>query len=770
MITLKDTTKRLQKTFKKPFTARLAVFMVILVSLFMIFESLDTIREIRKIATGNVWHVPSRILSDVAVIKPGVDISLMGLRSRLKDLRYKRVHQVLYPGEYALHRDHMVIYPRGFEYPLMDTTLTLSTGKDIVKLEDNVVTGIYSVDTGKPIEAIYLEPEVIAKILDTQHKDRFMVSLTECPPCLQNAILCAEDKRFYKHSGIDFLAIIRATIVDIRHGSFMEGASTITQQLIKNMFLSNRRSIVRKIKEAFMAMVMETMYTKNEILEMYINEVYMGQYGYAGIYGMGRAAELYFGKPVSRLNLPEAALLAGIIRAPNKYSPYNSPPKALARRNTVLKIMYAESKITRNAYFSAIKTPLNIVPLKEWKRQAPYFVDYILSSIKDKFTKDLLAKDGYSIYTTLDSNMQNIATSMLQHGIKNITRRSNVPVQGAVVICEPNSGDIKAMVGGYNYDTSQYNRAVMLRRQIGSLIKPIVYYTALRQGYTLSSFVDDEPISILLNDKTHWTPRNFDHKAHGMVMLADGLARSYNMATVRLGIKIGIGNVAKNLRLVLPHHVFNTNPSLLLGSVGLSPLEVSLIYSSFANGGFRIRPKAIRFITNANGTIVLDNNKDNTKQVLDPSVVYLLDCALGRVITKGTASKASLYGMPLGICGKTGTTGKLRDSWFVCFSPHAVITVWLGNDKFKPIGLTGAEGAMPVAAMIMGSIEKKASWTRPHDVVLCKVDTRNGSPAGLFNRYAETLPYIQGTGPTATSRGIGVVPIIRFLRSLLNRN
>jgi len=753
---------------KRPLARGLIASIIILVSLFVLFETLDTIREIRKIATGSVWHIPSKILSDITLIRPGTDIRLLGLRPRLERLRYRRVQKVSHPGEYAWYRDHIVIYPRRFKYPFMDTSSSTGMVMDI-DIEANTVVNIYRHDTGRPIKEICLEPEVIAKILDTHHEDRSIVSLTECPTYLLDAILCTEDKRFYKHSGIDLFAIIRATLVDIRHGSFVEGASTITQQLIKNMFLSSRRSITRKIKETFMAMVMDATYTKDEILGMYINEVYMGQYGYAGIYGIGRAAELYFDKPVSSLSLSEAALLAGIIRAPNKYSPYKYPSRALARRNTVLKIMYTESKITRDTYSQAIKSPLGVVPLKEWKRQAPYFVDYLLALLKDTLSRDELAKGGYNIYTTIDTHMQSIATTTLQHSIKNICRRSNVPVQGAVVICDSHTGDIKAMVGGYDYGISQYNRAIKLKRQIGSLIKPVVYYTALRQGYTLSSFVDDEPISLTLDDKTQWKPRNFDNKSHGMVMLIDALAKSYNMATVRLGIKVGIGNVARNLQLMLPDHTFSTNPSLLLGSIGLSPLEVSTLYCAFANGGFRVRPRAIRFITNENGTIILDNRHVNTVQVLDPSVVYILDHALIRVITEGTASKASMYGMPHGICGKTGTTDELRDSWFVCFSPREVVTVWLGNDSFKPIGLTGAEGAMPVAAMIMSSIEKRALWNRPRDVVLCKVDRRNGKPAGLFNSYSVTLPYIQGTGPTAMHPGQGS-PIVRFIHSLFGRD
>ncbi|MCD6569966.1 MAG: PBP1A family penicillin-binding protein [Deltaproteobacteria bacterium] len=730
--------------------------------LLLIVASLDAFWEIRQISTGLIWHIPTKIYSDVTWIRDNTDIERIGLASRLKRLRYRLVEDVKSPGEYSKSNDEITMYLRPFGYP--DNKFNGLMIK--IEVRDGKVKDIIRVDTDEAIKEIALEPEIIAEVFGESHEDRLIISLDECPIDLINAIICTEDKRFFEHFGIDIFSIIRAIFVNIEHGGIVEGGSTITQQLIKNMFLTSKRSILRKMKEAWMAFIMEMIYTKKDILEMYINEIYMGQSGHVSIHGMARAARLYFDKDISKITLDEAALLAGIIRAPNYYSPYTYPNRAIARRDTVLELMLREDKITKEVYDRATKTPLSVIPQNTQKKQAPYFIDYLLACIEDQYSKRCLTKGGYHIFTTIDTHMQSVAEDVLAHNLKSLSRGKRPDIEGAIVICDPKTGEIKAMVGGHNYAETQFNRAIQMKRQIGSLIKPIIYYTALRRGYTLSTFIQDSPITVDPGSGKRWSPTNFDGLSHGSIMLIDALAHSYNMATVRLGMDIGIDNICAEIENVLPDCKIDRNPAMLLGTIELSPLDIAMFYSTFANMGFTSSPSAIKAITTENGTIIYKgDHKEEGHQILDPSIVFLVNTALNRVVTSGTAKHSIMYGMPKGVCGKTGTTDDLRDSWFVGFTPDIVVVVWLGNDKFQPIGLTGATGAMPVASMILRAVEKSKEWARPNDVIFCKIDPSNGKLASLLSFNAESLPYIRGTQPTEVS--IENIPrIFKFFRSL----
>ncbi|MEA3222175.1 MAG: PBP1A family penicillin-binding protein [Thermodesulfobacteriota bacterium] len=740
---------------------KLFVWISFILLFLLIVVSLDAFWEIRKISTGTLWHIPSKIYSDVTWIRQGVDTERIGLEQRLRRLRYRLVEDVKFPGEYGKSNNEMTIYLHPFDYP--DSKFDGLMIK--VKLKNATVEDIIRADTAKRIKEIRLEPEVIAQIFGEGYEDRLMIDLDECPRNLIDAVICTEDKRFFHHFGIDIPSIIRAIFVNIEHGKIVEGGSTITQQLIKNMFLTSKRSIFRKMKEAWMAFIMEMIYTKEDILQMYINEIYMGQSGHVSIHGMARAARLYFDKDISKITLDEAATLAGIIRAPNSYSPYTHPNRAIARRDTVLELMWREDKITKEVYEEAIKEPLDVVPINTRKRQAPYFVDYLLACIEDQYSRQCLTRGGYHIFTTIDMHMQFMAETMISHSMESIVRRKGLDIEGATVICDPKTGEIKAMVGGGNYAKTQFNRATQMKRQIGSLIKPIIYYTALRRGYTISTFIQDAPVTVTLEDGDTWTPANFDGLSHGSIMLIDALAHSYNMATVRMGMKIGVDNIRAEIKKVLPACKINKNPSILLGAIELSPLDVAMFYSAFANMGFALKPSAIKAITTEDETIIHKEDHKPGQEILDSDVIFLVNTALNRVVTSGTAKRSDMYDMPSGVCGKTGTTDGLRDSWFVGFTPDIVVVVWLGNDGFKPIGLTGATGAMPVAAMILGAIESPRQWARPADIVLCRIDPSNGKLASLGSRNAEILPYIKGTQPTEVSQK-DVPRVLRFFKSL----
>ncbi len=749
--------------YRKAIRVSLAIVAFVLASGVLYF-SLDAYREIQRLKTGSIWHLPSKVYSRPYPIEVGSDIVRSGLIERLGRLGYRKVTKVSAPGQFSRDSRGITLYTRPHSY----MGEPREAWKVRLGLEGSKIGSIVLSGKKQPVRSVLLEPECIAEIFDGRNEDRTLVDLSECPKNLIDAIITTEDKRFYQHRGIDTRSLFRAVFINVKHRSIQEGGSTITQQLVKNLFLTNKRTFSRKIKDMWMAVIMETVYPKDRILSMYVNEIYMGSYGHVGICGLGRASKVLFDKDISELELHESALLAGMIKAPNAYSPYANPAKALARRNTVIALMHEEGRITRSEYEKARRMPLNVVDLVPRKRQAPYFIDYVLSLTRDQFPEALLEKGGYRIYTTLDMHMQNTAEHFLAHGLA----KKDKEIDGAAVIMEPDTGEILALVGGKGYAVSQYNRAVKIRRHIGSLVKPVIYYTALRRGYTLSSYVEDAPISIPLHDGTVWTPVNYDRMYHGRVMLKDALAHSYNLATVKLGMDLGVSSILMEIGKVLPSAGNNTNPSVLLGALECSPLEVSAFYSAFANSGNQVKPVALKGIVDANGVIIRKETEPAPAQVLDPSIVYLVNAALQEAVVAGTARESRIYGMPAGVCGKTGTTDDARDSWFVGFTPQMVVTIWLGADKYRSIGHSGATGAMPIASMILARLTQPVTWPVPEDVIVCSVDAGNGKLAGMWTPDVVDIPYIRNTQPVEISNSgapsIRDVPKVwNYLKSLL---
>jgi len=744
--------------------SKILLFVVISGLLFSTIIILDAYREILKVGAGSIWHVPTRIYSSQTRIIPGDDIRLLGLRSRLERLRYRDVPEVLAPGEFFWSQDAVTLYLHSFEYPDRFSEAI----KVKIFLDGTTIREIICLDTSKPLVELVLEPEDIACVYDQEYEDRIVVELESCPLYLLKAIIATEDRRFYAHWGIDLRSVARAALVNVHHGRIIEGASTITQQLVKTLFLSSKRTFLRKIKETVMSLIMDAVYSKQKILGMYINEVYLGQSGHVGIYGVGRASRLFFDKDISQIDLAEAALIAGIIRAPNRYNPYTYPNRAIARRNTVLKLMLDAGAIDQLTYDTAVRTVLRVVEFPAKSRRAPYFLDYLLSTISDAYPIGSLAKGGYSIFTTLDMHMQNVAETMLSHGIQNFSTSKRPALQGSVVVCDPKSGQIKAMVGGREYANSQFNRAIQTKRNIGSLIKPIVYYRALRSGYTLASLLDDNPLSVKLAGGSSWSPDNYDKISHGYVLLVDALINSYNVATVRLGMSLGTDVIAKQIDQLRPGLNIRENPALLLGTLECSPLDVAMVYSAFANRGKSLEPSVIKQIVNNEGVVLFDNTLFQRQQKLDESVVFLVNSALKEVLVLGTAKDSQKYGMPPLMCGKTGTTNDMRDSWFVGFSKDVTVVVWLGNDEFQSIGLSGATGAMPIASMILSRIEKPTQWLVPPEIVMCSIDPKNGKLASLWSKNTRTLPFVRGTQPKDVSKD-DTPRLLKFLRSIFEK-
>jgi len=712
--------------------------------LFLAVTSMNAYREMRKMRTSDLLHVPTQIYSRETVIMPGTDISRIGLLDRFKHLRYRERDAVRWPGEYSLNGDTLTIFVHGFSLPGDKRPAQ----KIRLRLDGSRVTDIFSAGAGVKLAEMVLEPECIARIFGPGQKDLELISLKDCPQNLIDAVLCVEDRRFFQHSGVDIRSLSRALIADLFNRRIAEGGSTITQQLVKNIFLTRDRTLTRKLKEIWLSLIMERAFTKDEILDIYINDVYLGRSGFADIQGFGRASRIFFDKEVSGLTLSEAALLAGIVRAPNRYSPYNHPGLAMARRNTVLELMRDEGRISRKACEKAKQNAIQVIPVSSAHRQAPYFEDFVLAAVRDRFRgEDILSRGSLSIYTTLDMHMQRTMEQSLERDAKGLCPDTEV----SGIILEPATGDILAMVGGRDYANSQFNRSSSMKRSIGSLVKPFIYYRALKNGYTLSSYLEDRAITVPIKDEPPWTPVNFDGVSHGPVMLLHALSRSYNLATVRLGLSLGLDNIISDIRNILPGIEIKRHPALLLGALDCSPLDVASLYAVFANGGMQVKPRCIRSVIDKNNAPVWSSQPEGMTGKLDPGIVYLVNRALLEAMKTGTASRAAAYGIPPGVCGKTGTTNDMKDSWFAAYTPDLLLVMWVGNDSFRTTGYSGATGAMPLAGHILASLADPVSWNVPHNVTYCSIDPANGKRSTIWTDAPLKLPFLKGTVPSVTS-------------------
>ncbi|MGB9856717.1 MAG: transglycosylase domain-containing protein [Dictyoglomaceae bacterium] len=533
-----------------------------------------------------------------------------------------------------------------------------------MKLRPNETTIIYSYDN---------------KILGRLYKEnRIIVPLHKISPYLQKSVIVAEDEDFYNHPGFSIRGIVRAIWNDIlvignSKRRTIQGGSTITQQVAKLLFLSPERTLRRKIQELYIALKLEKYYTKQEILEMYLNLIYWGN----GAYGAEAAAQTYFGKSAKNLNLEESALLAGIIPAPEIYNPYKNPEKAKIVRNIVLEKLYEKGYISEKEFKKAYNSPIKVLPRKNSQVLAPYFFDYVVKELIQRFGKDTVYQGGLKIYTTIDLNLQKIAESSLEKIIERYGKNYNV-TQGALVAIEPSTGYIRAWVGGLDYEKSQFDRVSQAMRQPGSAFKPFVYLTAIQRGFQPTDLLEEREISYKFNNKI-WKPKNYDGELHGTVTLEEALKHSYNIATITLLEEVGVGNVIKNAKRMGIESYLEPSLALALGTSVVTPLELTRAYAVLANGGFRITPIAILRVEDSKGNVLL-SNEPQLVPVLDRNVVATLVKMMEKVILEGTGKRADI-GRPS--AGKTGTTDDYRDAWFIGFTPELCTGVWVGNDDYS---------------------------------------------------------------------------------------
>lgn len=711
----------------------------------------------RKFDSSRRWDLPSRIYSDATPILPGRTYPRSLLEPKLNHVGYQEVkNKVSRPGQYRYVDGDLEIYLQAFDYPDMEFA-PMAVAIDMKG--DGYVRSIERLDDEIKLKAIRIEPELITSIFDDIMESRDPVPLAEVPKSLVNAVIAVEDRDFMRHEGISLRGIFRAAVTNVRSGGVRAGGSTLTQQLVKNLFLTHERTVRRKLREILMAVILDARYSKEEILEAYLNEIYLGQNGSVQLVGVAEASRVYFGKRVSALSLGECATLGGLIRSPNNYSPLRYPEKARERRDLALRQMLEQGMISQIEYKAAVDQPLTINRYPRSINSAPYFVDLVLQQLRETYPDTQLKTDGLKIFTTLDTVMQRSAEKALQDGIADLKkgyphiRKADVGIEGVVLTIEPGTGYVKALVGGTNYRKSQFNRAVQAKRQSGSLFKPFVYVAAMdperTEPLTAATVLDDSPIA-LNSPSGRWEPQNYDGQFHGPVSVRRALALSYNIPAVRAAQAAGVKNVVALAKTIGIRSELQAYPSIALGSFEVTPLEIAYCYSVFANGGVKAEPITILAVSNADGQL-RENREVSMKRVIPANRAFVINEMLKDAVSYGTAARAGSAGFANRFAGKTGTTNNYRDSWFVGYSPRVLSLVWIGFDDNRTTRLSGSSGALPIWIKHMGRVVgmvPQAEFRRPGGVVVREIDPETGMLSTPQCPQLRSEYFVDGAEPT----------------------
>ncbi len=716
-------------------------------------------RMVTREFRGRHWTLPAQVYAAPLELYPGLGIARRDVEADLRRLGYREARHHLRTGTYRERAGRFEVGLRTARFaegvrPAETLYVTTSRGT-IAALSDAA---------GRAVPIIRLDPLLIGSIFPSHGEDRIIVRPSEVPPLLPKALVAVEDRDFYTNIGIEPLAMLRALIVDLRAGAIRQGGSTLTQQLVKSMYLSPRRTLWRKIREAIMAVSLEMHFSKADLMNTYINEIHLGQDGNRAIDGFGLAAQFYFGTPLDELDVDQIATLVALVRGPSYYNPRRHPERTLARRNLVLREMAGQHVIAPAVAAAAEARPLGVTP-KTQGAYYPAYLDLVRATLRRDYPEKELTEAGLKVYTNLDPRVQADAERILERRLTVLDRLHKHPggsLEGAVVVTAPQSGDVIALVAGRNSGFDGFNRALDGYRQIGSLVKPFVYLAAMESGrYNPTTLVDDAPVSIRLSNGRVWQPKNYTRENYGPVPLVRALADSLNDASVNLGMDVGLPNVIHVLEQFGLERTPAEDPSLLLGAIELSPLEVAQLYGGLANGGFRTRLRAVRAVMSADGK-PLKAFPVELEPVAPAAAVYEVDSMLEQVVEQGTGAPARAVLPPsLIVAGKTGTTSDLRDSWFAGFSGDQLAVVWVGYDDDDPTHFTGESGALSVWSRLMADIATN-SWSAPMPDSLenVTIDFHTGlSAAAGCSDDLVTLPVPVGTSPPPPMPGCGTASV-----------
>jgi penicillin-binding protein 1B len=699
--------------------------------------------EVTSRFEGRRFEVPSRVYARPLELYDGASVTASGLVTELEMAGYRR-GDGRRPGSYQRNSGRFVISTRGFEFPDGEEPrrqLSLTIKGDRVNS--------LSVRSGPDSAVVRLEPARIGGIYPAHREDRVLVQLADVPERLTGALLAVEDQDFYDHFGVAPLSIARAMLANIKAGRIVQGGSTLTQQLVKNFFLTREQTLVRKANEALMSVLLEWHYEKDDILETYLNEVYLGQAGRRSIHGFGLASQFYFGERLKDLGVHQMALLVAMVKGPSYYNPRRHPERARERRDLVLGQMVKAGLLTSSESRQAAGRALDVTDRPSYSdNRYPAYIDLVRRHLSREYRQQDLQSDGLRIFTTLNPAVQQASETAVRDMLPRLAGRDTL--EAALVVTAKNSGEVLALVGGKDPEFSGFNRAVDARRPIGSLIKPFIYLTALQQPerYTLISPVLDRAFTLEFDDGKRWQPSNYDGKQRGEVPLHRALSRSYNLPTVRVGLDVGIPEVQKTLRAFGVDAPIPDYPSMLLGTLALTPVEVAQIYQGLASSGFNTPLRTIREVTDAHNE-PLSRYSLEVDQVADASAAHLVQYVMQETVQEGTGR--SVYNwLPeqLTLAGKTGTTDDGRDSWFAGFSGDLLAVAWVGRDDNGPTALTGASGALPVWSSMMARVPQHGfSPVVPDGVRYHWVDAEQAAQTDENCDNARLMPFITGSEP-----------------------
>ncbi len=694
---------------------------------------------------GRRWELPARFYGRPLELYVGKELKKKHLQQELALLQYSETKQLEKPGAYSISENALTIHSRNVHLPGNNQAATL------IKLifENGKIASLVDLQSGKALNLFQLEPLLFASIYPGDNEDRLLIQLEDAPPLLSEILLLTEDKNFYHHFGVRPLAIFRALLANIKAGKTVQGGSTLTQQLVKNFFLSGEQSLNRKFKEAIMALLLEYHYQKDEILEVYLNEIYLGQGGKRAIHGFAMASRFYFERNLDELSPDQIALLVGLAKGASFYNPRKQPERAKARRDMILRNMgqagllspEITSQLQEKSLGVSKGTPSGIT-------RYPAFVQLVRQQLKQDYRDEDLQSEGLSVFTTFDPVIQEQAEESLQQVLTDLEQERKLTpdtLQGAFVLCSADQGEVLAVLGDRFARQAGFNRALKMKRPIGSVIKPAVYLNALThpEKYNLLTLLDDGPLTIPSAGKD-WKPKNYDKKFHGSVPLQEALIKSLNVATVRLGMDLGVESVIDTLHNMGITEEIKPFPSVLLGAIELPPITLLQMYQTIAAGGYKTPLRTILAVTDRHDTL-LQRYPLTVEQAIDPAAVYCLNTALQSVCETGTGRKLKKMLPALAVAGKTGTTDNLRDSWFAGFTGSHVAVAWVGRDDNKSTGLTGSTGSMRIWGHIMKRISTASlSLHPPENIDLYFADSTTGKLFSDQCQQGELLPFIRG--------------------------
>jgi len=674
-------------------TIKLSIILLVTIGIYSIY--LDS--KLTNKFEGHRWQVPIQVFGEVISLKLGENINSKEIKQQLLDNNYQEVPKVIRIGQFAMSSGQIVIHRRSFDFGYGTEAAEILT----LNLSKGAITQIFSGDS--IVEEAILEPILIDRIVPQSKEDRILLSLEAVPEQLIDTLLLVEDRDYYHHAGVSPFGILRALYKNLRAGRTVQGGSTLTQQLVKNMFLTRQKTLWRKVNEALMALILEYRYSKDQLLEAYLNEVYLGQNYANGIYGFGLAANFYFNKNIADLSIEQMAMLVGQVKGPSYYDPWRFPKRAKHRRDLVLQIMFQQHLLSRIDFEQAISSPLNIRKQRRVQQQKyPAYIQLVKHEL-NQYIGDVKQQTGIRVFTGFSKYSQDHLQATVTEGLTKLEKKYNQSsLQAAMIVTDIKSGQIRAMVGDKKPGYAGFNRALNAQRPIGSLIKPSIYLAALErfEHYNLATVLEDKAIVLTNDEGMQWRPKNYDGKFRQQVSLNDSLVLSLNIPTVNLGMKLGLDKVIDAIKLQGYQQELTARPSLLLGAINMSPIEVNQLYLPLALNGRYQKNHAITKIISPKAE-VLWQFTDKNEQRFSTQASYLINHALNEVTTRGTARSLSWRIKNKLIAGKTGTSNDLRDSWFIGYDKKHLVTSWIGKDNNGVTNLTGSSGALVLFADFM---------------------------------------------------------------------